>query len=120
MYHFLHSLINQQIYEKGYEIYFVRNPGDKIHSSGFSHSFIEYNALLNPGSSPSEFKFHFKYCMNVKSRYYNKQSSWIVIRYPEVTIDEFGYPREINPFKVYGYWAERGLADQVPKYFELE
>jgi hypothetical protein len=48
------------------------------------------------------------------------QISWIKLKYGELTIDENGYPIEKKSFNVLGYWAELGIADLVPNYFEID
>jgi hypothetical protein len=46
--------------------------------------------------------------------------SWIKLLYPQVTLDNFGYPIEPDPFEIYGFWAQKGLADMLPKYFSVK
>ena len=43
--------------------------------------------------------------------------SWIRLVTPQVTLDKWGYPLEREPFEIYGFWSQRGIADMLPKYF---
>jgi hypothetical protein len=44
--------------------------------------------------------------------------SWIKLTGASVLVDEWGQPQEPNPFDLYGYWSEKGIADQLPMYFD--
>jgi len=37
-----------------------------------------------------------------------------------VTIDEYGYPLIPNAIQSAGYWSTLGVADMLPKYFDVE
>jgi len=116
LYRFFRALIKTKLYEEGYSVYFVENP-DKA-SSGISFKLTEddYQTLLKPAPTADEWKLSFqKYLLieDLKGRV-----SWLKLKYPEITLDSFGYPVEFNAVEVYGYWATLGVADLLPRYEE--
>jgi hypothetical protein len=116
-YHFLYTLINRQLQVESYNVFFVDNAGVRVY--GLEYRFIssEYDSLLRPGIIPEEYKLRFKKYLYVVDK--EDRCSWVKLNYPEITVDAYGYPQEINAFEVYGYWAEQGVADLLPKYEEF-
>ena len=47
-------------------------------------------------------------------------TSWILLNYPSITLDEFGYPLEKNAITLLGDWSEAGVASFLPKYYGIE
>jgi len=115
--HFLFNLVNKQLQETGYDIANVPLPGDKVLAANMRYTFPGYDDLFEKGENPSEVQLSFNDCIYVRSRNNSTQLSWIVLKNPPVIVDKFGYPKEIAPFVVYGYWSGRGIADHLPKYF---
>ena len=50
---------------------------------------------------------------------FNDHIGWIRLLYPKVYLDRFGYSLEVTPFETYGYFATRGVADMLPKYYSV-
>ncbi len=70
--------------------------------------------MVRAGSNPAEYKISFDKYLYVVDK--ESRTSWIKLNYPEITIDEHGYPLESNALEVFGYWASQGVADLYPRY----
>jgi len=117
MYHFLYTLLQRRLQDEGYNVYFVDNAGVRVYGLEYRFISTEYDTLIKPGKIPKEYILSFKkylYVVDKESRF-----SWVNLNYPEITLDEYGYPQEINALEVYGYWAGQGVADLLPRYEEF-
>ena len=77
---------------------------------------IKADSLIHPGISDDEHEIIFKDYLKVIHKK-SANASYLRLNHQVVTIDKFGYPQEILPFEVYGYWAMLGLADMLPMYY---
>lgn len=133
--HFLWSIKRGVSIEEGYEIYISKIAGRVRGNDQFKLMAAITDSLLKPGYVFGQHLLSFDDYLYViyKGGYqdverqtletfqFNRahQESWIRLKYQEVTIDEFGYVEEYLPFEVAGYWADRGIADLIPRYFDV-
>jgi hypothetical protein len=112
---FLKSVITDSISFNGFRVYRALSPSTgKQELLHFDQPFIR----------PDGDYFDMSFVDFLKIEYIFKDPlhpdvSWIKLLYPQVTLDNFGYPIEPDPFEVYGVWAQKGLANMLPKYFSL-
>jgi hypothetical protein len=110
---FLRSAVNNSLQQNGFRIYIdlaplmgndnlryldqplVKKDGDDYLMSFSNYLKVEYT--LNDPLHP--------------------QVSWLKLVGQQVTLDKWGYPLERDPFEIYGFWSQRGVADMLPKYF---
>jgi hypothetical protein len=61
-----------------------------------------------------------QYFLNVSTAvvYYKRQFSEFKVISKELNIDQHGYPQKDALYKVTGDWAEKGLADLLPRFYE--
>jgi len=94
--------------------YYQQLPDHQLQPNQY-HS-ISPDTLLKSGEAYNEFKLKFKDFLQI-THTRNSETSYLRLTRHVVTLDEFGYPYEILPFEVYGYWATLGLANLLPKYY---
>jgi hypothetical protein len=46
-----------------------------------------------------------------------RETSYLLLNYPEVHFNKFGFTDEVTPFQVYGFWGQQGMATYLPRYF---
>ena len=117
--HFLYSLILGNYIDEGFRIISTVTPSSAKNLSPVE-GIKSAELLIEPGSFAREYNLHFKDYLQViynKKDSFTPQTSWIKLTVSEITLDKFGYPEEVMPFEIYGYWAKSGLADLLPKYF---
>jgi len=118
LYHFLNSLVKRNLLIDGFNVYFVDYAGDKVPRIDFRQTLVEYDSLLTKSEIADEYLFKFGKVLMIV--YNNIEYSWLKLRFPEIILEKQGYPQTPNPFEVYGHWAESGVADLLPKYFNRE
>ena len=118
LYHFLRSFMNKRLWEENFDIYSVARAGVRIRRQDWRTTIVNYDAFIKPGILPSEKKLKFDNFLYVV--YNKKYVSWIGLNYTDITLDEYGYPEEGNPYEVFGQWALNGVADLLPKNYELD
>jgi len=114
--HFLKSMIERRLLKDNFVTYFVDEPGQRNKQQELLQSTIDYNYVLKPSPIESEYSVDFIRYMCVI--YNSVHSSWIKLTGASVLVDLWGQPQEPNPFDLYGYWSEKGIADQLPMYFD--
>jgi len=123
--HFLLSLINDKLFENGYEIYISEKASyktDPLEQYPANDQIVIKEGLV-PGERIIEFEHYLKVVNFKKFMSYNParyQTSWLHLRQGKVTLDRYGYARDFQPFEVYGYWATLGVADLLPRYYFTE
>ena len=118
LYHFLKSFIYGELEEEGFDIYKVEASGQKVPQQRWHHTMVEYEDYISNGITDSEKKLHFDKWLFVV--YKKTATSWIGLNFKDITLDEFGYAEEDNPYEVYGNWARRAVADLLPKNYMIE
>ena len=114
--HFLHSLINRKLIKNKYITYFVDGPGDRNKQAELLQTTIDYDHVLKQSPIKSEHSIDFLRYMCVVHNSF--EVSWIKLTGVSVLIDSWGQPQSPNPFDMYGKWAEKGIADQLPMYYD--
>ncbi|KAB2844721.1 MAG: carboxypeptidase-like regulatory domain-containing protein [Melioribacteraceae bacterium] len=123
--HFMKAVKGNKIKNENYRIYFVprlnRNQ-EFVVTAGAAE--IENSwELMKKSPFPGEHILTFGDRLAVE---YDREdgseilTSFIDLKYSEVTIDQYGYPEEYMPFQTIGYWAKLGIADWLPKYYGTE
>ena len=110
---FLKAAINNKTYETGFQVFLDSTPSiEKKHLHHLDQPLIKIigNEFILSFSDYIKIEY-------VLNDPVHPEVSWIKLIYPQVTLDKFGYPLEQVPFEVYGYWAQKGLADMLPKYY---
>lgn len=133
MHHFLFSLIYNRLEEEGFDTYISKMASnDNLKIKPLHQYEICPDSLVKQDLNLNKYKIYFKkylkvvYKKVVVSKWENTifkkkyQTSWIKLNHPIVNIDEFGYPEEILPFVKYGFWAELGVADLLPRYYKFD
>jgi len=113
VYHFLRSFCEKNISEEGFFIQRVVRAAQRIPRRSWRPLQVEYDEFTEPGLYPGDTNFHFSNYLHIV--YDNNYISWIGLNYTSITMDEFGYPAEDNPYMVFGNWAKHGIADLLPK-----
>lgn len=110
---FLRSAVQNTLSQNGFQVYQDETPSiEKKHM----HHFDQQLVRIDGNEFVMSFQDYLKidYVLNDPA---HPEVSWIKLVYPQVTLDKYGYPVQQLPFEVYGYWAEKGLADMLPKYY---
>ena len=116
LYHFLRSFCSKSLPEEGFDIYRVKEAGQKISRGNWHTVFVDYDEYTEAGLYSKETILRFENFMHVV---YNKNYvSWIGLNYTHITLDEFGYPQEDNSYMIFGEWAKHGIADLLPKNYD--
>lgn len=118
LYHFLRSFKEKKLHEEGFDIYPNVQAGEKIPMSQWRSVIVDYEDYIHPGVLEKEKKLSFINFLYVV--YDNHDVSWIGLNYTDITLDEYGYPEEDNPYNIYGYWSTKGVADLLPKNFDYK
>lgn len=118
LYHFLRSFMTEQLKEEGFDIYPVSQAGVKIPRQRWRATIVDYEDFIEPGILSNERKLRFNNYLHVV--YENNDVSWIRLNYADITLDEYGYPEDENPYMIYGQWAVRGVGDLLPKNYQPE
>jgi hypothetical protein len=120
--HFLLSLLNDELYDNGYEIYISEKATyrtDPLEQYPADNQIVIKEGLV-PGERVIEFEHYLKVINFNEFMSFNParyQTSWLRLRRGQVTLDRYGYAQDFQPFEVYGYWATLGVADLLPRYF---
>jgi len=118
LYHFLRSFRNKLLNEEGFDIYPNVQAGQKIPMRLWRSIIVDYDDYILPGILEKEKKLTFVNYLHVV--YDNNDVSWIGLNYTDITLDEFGYPEEDNPYNIYGVWSTNGVADLLPKNYDYD
>lgn len=117
--HFLKCLAKRTTKENGFDLKIVKQPVyHEKDPAGYKS--IDDDALIKYDMYGFITKIVFNDYLRV---IYNDplsrdfQLSFIKLNYRAATLDEYGVPMETTPFKTYGNWAIKGVADLLPKYF---
>jgi hypothetical protein len=111
--HFLYNLVNDRCFDEGYNLSMSRSIAMVDAPLKNSNYFmIDSDFILTPESSES-YKLSFKDFLKVK--YSNGQTSYIKITNHIVFLNKLGKPFDVYPFKVFGFWAQKGMADLLPE-----
>jgi hypothetical protein len=113
LYHFLKSFHDRDLAAEKFNIYRVPEAGQKVPMLNWHQTIIDYEDYISPGASENEEKLHFSQYLYVV--YEQNLASWIGLNYSDITLDEYGYAQEDNPYVIYGYWAFKGVGDLLPK-----
>jgi hypothetical protein len=113
VYHFLRSFCEKNHSKEGFFIQRVVGIAQRIPRREWRPLIIEYDEFTEPGLYPGDTNLKFSNYLHVV--YENNYISWIGLNYTSITLDEFGYPAEDNPYMVFGDWAKHGIADLLPK-----
>ncbi|MBU1099533.1 MAG: carboxypeptidase-like regulatory domain-containing protein [Bacteroidetes bacterium] len=117
--HFLKSLLNRKVTEEGFNISITNAPYNKIGDViGFQE--ISEDSLLTTDQYGVLKKISFRNYLKVVyqdpvSNLYSL--SYLLLNHSDLTIDDYGIPMELMPFQTYGSWAEKGVADMLPRSF---
>jgi len=114
--HFLKSVITDSLSSNGFRVYIALSP-----SIGKQDLLRFDQSLVKPDGDDFDLSFvGFLKIEYILRDPVHPEVSWMKLLYPQVTLDNFGFPIEPYPFDVYGFWALKGLADMLPKYFSLK
>lgn len=134
MYHFFMSLKQNKLSENSYQIY-ISDINTKLSTENHYTFLADLNSILKPSIYENyhlitfdkfllvknySLEDHFSDINNSEIEFGDMyQESFLKLRYDEMALDEYGYPVEDKAFIVYGYWATLGVADLLPRYFEV-
>jgi len=116
LYHFLRSFCSESLPEEGFDIYEVKEAGQKILRRNWHTVLVDYELYTKQGIYPTDTILGFEDFMYVV--YIKNYVSWIGLNYSNITLDEFGYPQEDNPYVIYGEWSKHGVANLLPKNYQ--
>jgi hypothetical protein len=135
MYHFFMSLKQNKLSDDGYRI-FITDKNTKSSANNQYTFLADLNSILIPAIYEKyhlitfdkfllvknySIEDHFTDINNLDIEFGDTfQESFLNLLYGQMTLDEYGYPVEDKAFKVNGYWATLGVADLLPRYFELK
>ena len=124
--HFLFKLIQGEIESAGFNVFHVneveiKNPiKSEFKIDNPMHRLIKRDPLTNEHTiSFSDFIkiiYNKETMLNIQNKII-PQVSWLKIKDKDVVIDLFGDPQGILTFELYGYWADFGVAEMLPKYY---
>lgn len=117
--HFLNCLKNDSTFEAGYRL----SLSSEVFGRSRSRPVGLSDTLITPGYYSGEYNLDFEGFLLVEYHdeiLYEFQNSAMKLLYPIVTIDEYGYPLIPNAIQSAGYWSTLGVADMLPKYFDVE
>ena len=122
--HFMKTLINNKVKENGYLLFLAPSLEDKkVFASLRATEITKIDTIFIMSHNSAEYNLKFNNYLVIE---YEREAgseletTWMKLNYPEVTIDEFGYPEESMPFLTIGRWANLGLADWLPKYYKTQ
>jgi hypothetical protein len=110
---FLRSTVNNTVEQKGFRISIDLAPL-------MGNNYLRYLDQPLVKKDGDDFLMSFTKYLKVEYRLndpLHPEVSWIRLVTPQVTLDKWGYPLEREPFEIYGFWSQRGIADMLPKYF---
>jgi hypothetical protein len=112
--HLLNSLIENNYKKEGFRIYISILPKkhQKVSQREEIHS---AEKILRRFADTKNYVLHFQNFLQVE---YGNETSWLKLLYPNVLIDEYGQPHDPVPFERHGAWAESGLSEMLPKYWD--
>jgi hypothetical protein len=124
--HFLISLFRNRIYEDDYLMFQMPTPSPNAWDD--QRMYVRREQLLTPGQKRYEKILRFREILEVEypgeplEEGYNLlvkngapgQTSWVRLNYESVTVDSRGCIKDWQPVLVYGYWAWKGVADDLP------
>lgn len=117
---FIKCLFHSNFRENGFKVsesYYPSKDHQLLHSE-----LLESESLLKPAANSGYKIIKFDRYLQVtdmESELNPRPISWISLIYDEATLDEYGYSVELVPFETRGYWASLGVADLLPKYFDV-
>ncbi len=136
IYHFFSSLKNNTIDQLGYKVYYSETGGKENFHDPRSQLALSRDSLVYVGIDSNTHIFSFNGYLLIKNFNLRQeisapsevdvdfgetdQISWIILKYGELSIDEYGYPIDKNAFSVLGYWSNLGIADLLPRYYKIE
>ena len=114
--HFLQSLINNNYKNEGFNVYISILPKkhQKVNKPEEIHS---ASRILRQFADTENYVLHFPNYLQVE---YGDEVSWLKLLYPNVLIDKYGQPHDPVPFERHGAWAESGLSEMLPKYWDSQ
>ena len=80
---------------------------------------VEVGALIKPGDEPQTYIFKFQDYLQVKEAK-TEQISYLRLLKKQVTLDQYGVSSEAAPFEISGEWANAGIANFLPQYFNRD
>ena len=110
---FLKAAVNNSLTENGFQVYLDDTPS--IEKKHLHHADNDLIRVIG-----NEFVMSFSDYLKIAfvlNDPVHPEVSWIKLVYPQVTLDKYGYPIQQLPFEVFGYWAGKGFADMLPKYY---
>ena len=125
--HFLFNLIMDGLDDSGFKVFHVNEIDQRniLHPEHIWTKPFEY--LIKPGYFADEHILSFTNYLKIvytretaitEDNKKNKpQASWLKMKDKEVIIDLYGDPQGIMTFELFGYWADFGVAEMLPKYF---
>ncbi len=117
--HFLQSLVKGNFGQEGYEIETSRI-ASQSGFEGYRNPVFAADSILYLNGETKNYTLHFDHYLQVKD---NKRRidglpiSWIKLLFGEAVLDSLGYANEVMSIETHGYWASRGVADLLPKYY---
>lgn len=117
--HFLQSLVKGNFGKQGYEIETSRI-ASQSGFDGYRNPVFAADSILYLNKETKNYSLHFDHYLQVKDmkrRIEGLPISWIKLLFGEAVIDSLGYPTEVMSIETHGYWATRGVADLLPKYY---
>lgn len=112
--HFLQSLINNNYKSEGFRVYISVLPKkhQKVSKAEEVHS---ASKILRPFANTENYVIRFPNYLQVE---YGNETSWLKLLYPNILIDQYGQPHDPVAFERHGAWAENGLSEMLPKYWD--
>lgn len=106
--HFLWSLKHDKMETEGYDMFFVKT----LKKGGLGDRIEKSKELRDSVRFPNKEVFSFPDYIKIV---YKGQVSWIQLRFSYFTIDSNGIADNHIPFLCYGFWANLGLANMLPR-----
>jgi hypothetical protein len=116
--HFLYSLVKGNYMNEGFQVFFDFVRPDLNNSTLQSERTFRDKILRPSEVYNNQYILHFNNYLKVV--YNTNQISWIKLDNVEISIDQWGYPTTTLPFIKMGYWGNYGIADQLPKYYNID
>lgn len=117
--HFLKSLVDGNFGQNGYEISTSRIASQSGYD-GYRNPVFTADSILHYNMETKRYVLQFNHFLQIKDTRRSIDElpiSWIKLIFGEVTLDSLGYPAEVMSIETHGYWATKGAADLLPKYF---
>ncbi|MBI9072665.1 MAG: carboxypeptidase-like regulatory domain-containing protein [Melioribacteraceae bacterium] len=117
---FLNSLWRNNFEEENYQLSIIQELSNRVMDREyFIDEITDADSIFFSGGIKNEKLLKFKNYLCVKIDDDEDLTSYIKILSDEVIIDNYGIAQDTYPYEVHGYWAKQGVANMLPKYYNL-